>query len=163
MCWELERGIRGIRCALQTKTGAISGEESVHRTAQSVAFQSSSMSIRLCQLEWKWFSIYTEFLLIFFMILPYGANHGPFQVAQLYWLPIFNIAIYITLSRARKLPSNTVNSQVVFDLLESLSLGKYIQQTFSREWVQSLILQTFFPFVKQTHRLMLGLQQFFPW
>lgn len=67
------------------------------------------------------------------MILPYGANHGPFQVAQLYWLPIFNIAIYITLSRARKLPLNTVNSQVVFDLLESLSLGQYIQHTFSRE------------------------------
>ena len=32
----------------------------------------------------------------FFMILTYGVYDGPFQVAQLYWLPVFNIAIYIT-------------------------------------------------------------------
>lgn len=89
-------------------------------------------SIRLCWLEGERFSMYTEFLFWFFMILTYGAFHGPFHIAQLYWLPIFNIGIYITLSRARKLPLNTVNSQVVFDLVESLSLGKYIEQTFSK-------------------------------
>lgn len=68
------------------------------------------------------------------MAITYGAYYSPFQVASLYWLPIFNIALYITLvSRVRKLPLNTGNCQMVFDLVGSLSLDKYVQQTFSRE------------------------------
>lgn len=137
MCWELEMGIKGIRHRLSSR---LKRWVPYWETSLSIEQHGGwnprprlcATSIRLCWLEGEWFSSYTEFLFFwFFSDLNVWGISWPLQVAQLYWLPIFNIAIYITLSRSRKLPLNTANSQVVFDVRESVSLGKYVQQTFS--------------------------------
>lgn len=140
MCWEQEGVEEGSGIDSQNWKRRVSywGERSVRRTAQGIEFQSMCHfhEIRSIQVGMILNLYWIPFLLIS-MAVTYGVSHSLFQVTQLYWLPIFNIAIYIILSRARKLPLNTVNSQVAFDLLDfldSLSLGKYIKQTFSKEW-----------------------------
>ena len=50
----------------------------------------------------------------------------------------FSMAIYGISTRARKLPLNSGHCQMVLDLLDRLSLGKYVRP-FSRRWLQRVL------------------------
>lgn len=71
--------------------GVITGGKSVRRTAPRVEFQPSSLCYVHKTVDWsgndsEFIQNFSSF--DFEIVLIYSVNHGPLQVAQLYWLPI---------------------------------------------------------------------------